>query len=65
MSDTAEKPAPKVPWHVIVRIAGKALADPGTVRKVAQGQPVRGAVYFRILDAFKAEGIAVPAPEGP
>lgn len=62
MSETAAKARPKVPWHVIVRIAGIAMADPSTVRKVAQGLPVRGGVYFRIVKAFEAEGIEIPSP---
>ena len=55
---------PKIPWHVIVRVAGIAEAHTRTVQKVAWGQPVRGSVYFRILRAFEAEGIRISAPEG-
>lgn len=62
MADQVESPRRKVPYHVIIRVAGIAEAHPQTVEKVAKGLPVRGAVYFRILKAFQAEGISVPEP---
>jgi hypothetical protein len=53
-----------VPYHVIIRVAGQASADPRTVRKVILGEPVMGMVYERICAVLKREGIDYPAPAG-
>jgi hypothetical protein len=52
----------KVPYHVIIRIAGEVPADPKTVRKVVEGEPVRGSVYYRIRAALEKAGVVVPTP---
>jgi hypothetical protein len=62
MAEPDVKTRKKVPWHIIIRVAGLAEAHPDTVAKVARGLPVRGAVYFRIVKAFEAEGIEIPSP---
>ncbi len=48
---------PQIPHHVVVRIAAQANADERTVRKVLQGQSVRGYVRERIDAALKAAGL--------
>ena len=49
----------RLPWHVMVRLSIPADADPKTVQRFCEGEPVRGRVAERIEKALMAAGIAV------
>ncbi len=48
----------RIPHHVVIRIAAAAGADPRTVRRVLNGEDVRGLVRERIDKALKDAGLA-------
>lgn len=52
-----------IPRHVVLQIAGAAVAHERTVFKVIRGEPVRGAVYFRIREEIIRRGYSVPDPQ--
>jgi hypothetical protein len=52
----AEQPK-KVSANRVNQVAGDAVADPRTVRKVIEGKPVRGDVAVRIDEALRKRGL--------
>jgi len=54
----------RTPHHVVIRIAAAAGADPRTVRRVLNGEDVRGLVRERIDKALKDAGLARATTEG-
>jgi hypothetical protein len=65
--EDVDKPTPRtkyLPYHVVVRIAGAAGADPRTVYKFCQGYDMRnGLARERIEKALAAAGIAIVGQE--
>ena len=50
-----------VPMRTIRRVAAAADCDIRTATKIASGQPVRGLVGERVVEAFRAAGVTIPA----